>query len=155
MWKLKSKVEIYKLPSMTLVFLPMYREACKLPPSPSQGPSSRSGNSVNSSGPSPRASGFPVCLPASLSRTAPRHLHYQASGQNAAGLVPSGTRWRPHHKRGWCDLIRLQAPPMYKSCARKHGVARGMQTSLNTSIHLEQAHKQWSNQPQHFAKHLR
>ena len=31
---------------------------------------------------------------------APRRLHYQASGQNAAGLVPSGTRWRPHHKCG-------------------------------------------------------
>jgi hypothetical protein len=34
MWKVKSKVEICKLPSMTLVFLPRYREALKLPPSP-------------------------------------------------------------------------------------------------------------------------
>ena len=34
MRKLKSKVEICKLPSMTLVFLPRYREARKLPPSP-------------------------------------------------------------------------------------------------------------------------
>ena len=42
---------------------------------------------------------------------APRRLHYQAFGRNAAGLVPSGTRWRPHHKRGWCGLARLQAPP--------------------------------------------
>ena len=68
----------------------------------------------------------------SLSRTAPHHLYYQDSGQNATGLVPSGTRWRPHHKRGWCDLARLQAPPMYNNGARKHRVVRGMQTSLNT-----------------------
>ena len=39
MWKLKSKVEICKLPSMTLVFLLRYREACKLPPSPCWSPS--------------------------------------------------------------------------------------------------------------------
>ena len=34
MRKLKSKVEICKLPLMTPVFLPRYREARKLPPSP-------------------------------------------------------------------------------------------------------------------------
>ena len=39
MRKLKSKVEICKLPSMTLVFLPRYREARKLPPSPRWSPS--------------------------------------------------------------------------------------------------------------------
>ena len=99
---------------------------------PSQGSSSRSGNSVDSPGPSPRASGSLVCLPASLSRTTPRRLHYQASGQTAVGLVPFGTCWRPHDKRGWCDLARLQAPPMYNNGARKHRVVRGVQTSLNT-----------------------
>ena len=39
MWKLKSKVEICKLPSTTLVFLPRYREAHKLLPSPRWSPS--------------------------------------------------------------------------------------------------------------------
>ena len=39
MQKLKSKVEICKLPSMTLVFLSRYREARKLPPSPRWSPS--------------------------------------------------------------------------------------------------------------------
>jgi hypothetical protein len=78
---------------------------------PSQGPSSRSGNSVDSSRPSPRASGSPVCLPASLSQTAPHRLHYQASGQIVVGLVPFGTRRQPQHKCGWCGLARLQAPP--------------------------------------------
>ena len=43
------------------------------------------GNSVDSPGPSPRASGSLVYL----SRTAPRCLRYQAFGRNAMGLVPS------------------------------------------------------------------
>ena len=135
MWKLKSKVDICKLPSTTSVFLPRYREARKLPPSPhwspSQGPSSRSDNSVDSLGPSPRTSESLTCLSASLSWTAPCRLHYQASGRTAASLVPFGTRWRPHHKRGWCDLTRLQAPPMYNNGASKDRVVRGLQTSLN------------------------
>ena len=113
MRKLKSKVENCKLPSTTSVFLPRYREARKLPPSPHwsplQGPSTWSGNSVDSPRPSPCVSGSLVCLSASLSRTAPRCLHYQASGGTTAGLVPFGTRWRPHHKHSWCGLARLQA----------------------------------------------
>ena len=136
MRKLKSKVEICKLPSMTPLFLPRYREVREFPPSPrwspSQGLSSWSGNSVDSPEPSPCVSGSPVCLLAVLSRTASHRLHCQASRQTAAGLVPFGTRWRPHHKRGWCDLTRLQAPPMYNNGARKHQVVKGMQTSLNT-----------------------
>jgi hypothetical protein len=39
MRKVKSKVEICKLPSMTPIFLPRYREALKLPPSPHWSPS--------------------------------------------------------------------------------------------------------------------
>ena len=39
MWKLKSKVEICKLPSMTLVFLLRYQEARKLLSSPRWSPS--------------------------------------------------------------------------------------------------------------------
>ena len=119
MRKLKSKVKICKLPSMTQVFLPRYREARKLPPSPrwslSQG--------IPRKGQAPYrvtpwiASGLPQCkwvsdMPSSKHLPdAPRRLHYQASGRNAAVLVPSGTWWRPHHKRGWCGLARLQMPP--------------------------------------------
>ena len=136
MRKLKSKVEICQLPSMTPVFVPRYREAHKLSRSPrwspSQGPSSWSGKSKVSPGPSPQASGSPVCLSASLSRTAPRCVHYQASGQTIASLVPFGTRWWPHHKYGWCGLARLQGPPLYNNGARKHRVVRSMQISLNT-----------------------
>ena len=68
----------------------------------------------------------------SLSWIASHRLHYQTFSRNTTGLVPSGTRWRPHHKHGWCDLVRLQAPLMYNNGARKHRVVRGMQTSLNT-----------------------
>ena len=95
---------------------------------PSQGTSSRSSNSMDSSGPSPRASGSPVKpLAAKHLPDAPRRLHYQTSDQNTAGLIPFGIRWRPHHKRGWCHLARLQAPSMYNNGARKHRVIRGMQ----------------------------
>ena len=142
MRKLKSTVEICKLPSTTPVFLPRYREARKLPPSPrwslSQG--------IPRKGQAPGwvtlwiAPGLPHVQVGlwlshswqSLSRTAPRRLHYQASGQNAMGLIPSGTRWWPRHKHGWCDLARLQAPSMYNNGAHKDRVVRGMQTSLNT-----------------------
>jgi hypothetical protein len=78
---------------------------------PSQGPSFKLGNSVDSSGPSPRASGSPMCLPTSLSQTAPRRLRYQASGQTTAGLIPFGTQWQPHHKHSWYGLVRLQDLP--------------------------------------------
>ena len=127
MRKLKSKVEICKLPSMTPVILPRYREARKLSPSPrwspSQGPCSRSGNSVDSLGPSPRASGSPTCLSASLSRMLPAVFTIKLPARNAAGLVPFGIRWRPHHKHGWCDVARLQAPLIYNNGARTHRVA--------------------------------
>ena len=137
MRKLKSKVEICRLSSTTLV---LYREACKLLPSPCWSPS----QGIPRKGQAPGwvtpwiAFGLPTRkwvsdVPSGKPLLdAPRHLHYQASSRNVAGLVSFGTRWRPHHKRGWCDLIRLQASPMYNNGARKHGVVRGMQTSLNT-----------------------
>ena len=116
MRKLKSKVEICKLSSMTLVFLPRYREVLKLPPSPRWNPS----QGIPLKGQAPGrvtpwiASAFPMRkwvsdVPSGKPLPdAPRRLHFQAFGRNAAGLVPFGTRWRPHHKRGWCDLARLQ-----------------------------------------------
>jgi hypothetical protein len=56
-----------------------------------RGQAPQSSNSIESHKPSPRTSG--ASLP-SLS-DAPRRLHYRASRRNAAGLVPSGTWWRP------------------------------------------------------------
>ena len=146
---------------MTTVFLPRYRKARKLLPSPRWSPSheiprkgQHSGRVTSWIAPSlpPRVSGSPVCLPASLSWTALHYLYYQASSRTATGLVPSGTWWRPHHKHGWCDLARLQAPPMYNNGARKHRVVRGMQTSQNTRLTPRATHKRWSNQPKHRKK---
>ena len=92
MRKLKSKVEICKLPSMTPVFLPRYREARKLPPcprwSPSQGPSSWSGNSMDSLGPSPRTSGSPTCLSTSLSRMLPTVFTIKLPAETSWALFP-------------------------------------------------------------------
>ena len=92
MQKLKSKVEICKLPSTTLEFLPRYRETRKLPPSPrwspSQGPSSQSGNSVDSLGPSPRTSGSPMCLSASLSRMLPAVFTIKLPAETPRVLFP-------------------------------------------------------------------
>ena len=45
--KLKSKVEICKLSATTPVFLPRYREARKLPPSPRWSPSQGISNTIN------------------------------------------------------------------------------------------------------------
>ena len=98
MRKLKSKVEICKLPSTTPVFLPMYREARKLLPSPrwrplarnpSQGSSARSSNSVDSLGPSPRTSGSPTCLLASLFWMLPAVFTIKLPAKTPRALFPS------------------------------------------------------------------
>ena len=95
MWKLKSKVEICKLPSTTPVFLPRYREARKLPPSPRWSPSQgiprkgqAPGNSVDSLGPSPCASGSPTCLPASLSWMLPAVFTIKLPTETPRALFP-------------------------------------------------------------------
>ena len=136
MRKLKSKVVICKLPSMTPGFLPRYREARKLPPSPrwspSQGLSSRSGNSVDSLGPSPYASGPLTCLPASLSQMLPAIFTIKLPAKTPWALFPLVHGGDHTTNKRWCDLTRLQAPPMYNNGARKHRVVRGMLTSLNT-----------------------
>ena len=130
MLKLKSKIEICKLPSTTPIFLPRYREARKLPPSPRW--SSSQGIPRKGQAPCRVTPWIALGLPheqaglrlshswQSLSWTAPHRLHYQASGRNTVGLIPFGIRWRPHDKRGWCALARLQAPPMYNNGACKH-----------------------------------
>ena len=98
---------------------------------PSQGPSSQSGNSVDSLRSSPRVSRSPTCLPTSLPRMIPAIFTIKLPAEPPRALFPP-VHGRPHHKRGWCDLARRQAPPMYNNGACKHRVVRGMQTSLNT-----------------------
>ena len=130
-----------QFPSMTLVFLPRYRDARKIPPSPrwslSQG-IPRKGQAPSWVTPwiAPGLPHMQVGLRCAFRQASlgplPAVFTIKLSAETTTGLVPFGTRWRPHHKRGWCDLARLQAPLMYNNGARKHRVVRGMQTSLNT-----------------------
>ena len=57
--------------------------------SPSQGPSSRSGNSVDSLGPFPHASGSPTCLPASLFRMLPAVFTIKLPAKTPRALFPT------------------------------------------------------------------
>jgi hypothetical protein len=52
------------------------------------------------------------CSSSGLLSYAPCRLHYRAFGRNTTCLVPFDTRWRPHHKLGWCGLARL-SPTRY------------------------------------------
>jgi hypothetical protein len=106
---------------MNLVFLLMYQEVLKLPPSPRW--STLQGIPRKGQAPSQVTPWIASDLPhaqvglwcafrqashgplPSLCR-----LHYQASSGTTAGLVLFDTQWWPHHKHSWCGLARLQAP---------------------------------------------
>jgi len=95
---------------------------------PSQGPSSRSGNSVDSHRPSPRASGSPTCLPASLSRMLPAVFTIKLPAEPPRSLFPWYTvAATPQTRLVWSR--KTTSPTEYNNGARKHQVARGMQTS--------------------------
>jgi hypothetical protein len=77
---------------------------------------------------------------------APRRIHYRASSRNAASLVPSGTRWRPWHKRGCHGLARLSlhSVQLQRLAKEPSGCVVFSKLTQLTSIHLEQA-LMWSN----------
>ena len=126
MRKLKSKVEICKLLSMTSVFLPRYREARKLPPSPrwslSQGipckgqAPSRVTPWIAPGLPHALLAVFTIKLPAKPPRTLFPSVHGGGHTTNAVGVILQ-------------DFKPLRCTTMV--CASTEGV-RGMQTSLNT-----------------------
>ena len=134
---------------MTPVFLPRYPEPCKVPTnprwcpyakgSPREGQAPRSSNSVESRGPSPRASGAPLPAPLGRSppsplssfrpkRRGPRSLRYTVAAvtqtrlsRSRKTLAPLGTITTTHARaEGLCGFTKL--------------------TQL-TRIHLEQALK--------------
>jgi hypothetical protein len=71
---------------------------------------------------------------------APHRLRYRAFGQNGVGLVSSSTWWRPHHKRGWCDLARLLPYTMQlQRLVQKLRVFRVSNLTQTTRLNLEQA----------------
>ena len=139
--KLKSKVEICKLPSMTPVFLPRYRETRKLPPSPRWSPSQGIPHKSQAPGrvtpwiapgllhaqvglrcafrqasPGPLPAVFTIKLPAEPPRALFPSLHGGGHTTNAVGVVSQD--YEPLR----CTTIG----------ARKHREIRGILTSLNT-----------------------
>jgi hypothetical protein len=132
---------------MTLVFLPWYPEPRKVPTnprwcpyakgSPREGQAPRSSNSVESRGPSPRASGAP--LPAPLGRSlpspllsfrpkrhGPRSLRYTVAAMTQTRLSRSRKTLAP---LGTITTAR----------ARAEGLCGLSKLTQLTSIHLEQA----------------
>ena len=121
---------------MTPVFLPRYPEPCKVPTnprwcpyakgSPREGQAPRSSNSVESHGPSPRASGAPLPAPLGRSppsplssfrpkRRGPRSLRYTVAAvtqtrlsRSRKTLAPLGTITTAHARaEGLCGLSKL------------------------------------------------
>ena len=140
MQKLKSKIEICKLPSTTLVFLPRQQEARKLSPSPCWSPS----EGIPHKGQAPGwvtpwiASGLPhtqvglrcasrqaspgCSSPSSLSSFRPKRRMPCSLWYTVAATPQTRLVWS--HK--------TISPVEYNNGARKHRVIRGVQTSLNT-----------------------
>ena len=135
MRKLKSKVEICKLPTMTPVFLPRYREARKLPPSPRWSPSQgiplkgQTPSQVTlwiapglphvqvgfrcafrQASPGPLPTVFTIKLPAETPRTL--FPPYTVAATPQTWLVWSRKTYKPHRVQQWC----AQAP-RDKRCA--------------------------------------
>ena len=138
MQKLKSKIEICKLPLTTPVFLPRYREARKLPPSPRWSPSqgiSRKGQAPGRvtlwiapdlshvqvglwcASPGPLPAVFTIKLSAEPPRALFPLLHGGGHTTNTVGVVSQD--YKPHRVQQWC----AQAPSG-KRCANltKHYV---------------------------------
>jgi hypothetical protein len=134
---------------MTPVFLPRYREPCKVPTnpcwcpyakgSPREGQAPRSSNSVESRGPSPRASGAPHPAPLGhsppsplssfrLKRHRPRSLRYTVA-------VVTQTRLSRSRK----TLAPLGTITMAR--ARAEGLCGFTKLTQLTRVHLEQALK--------------
>jgi hypothetical protein len=134
---------------MTLVFLPRYPEPCKVPTNPRwcpyakgnpcEGQTPRSSNSVESRGPSPRASGAP--LPAPLGRSPPSPLSsFQPKHRGPRSLrytVAAVTQTRLSRSR------KTLAPlgTITTARARAEGLCGFTKLTQLTRVHLEQALK--------------
>jgi hypothetical protein len=144
-----------------LVFLPRYPEPCKVPTnpcwcpyakgSPPEGQAPQSNNSVESCGPSPRASGAPLLAPLGRSPLSPLSIFRPKTLRALYPLVYGGG----------CDTnavvtVSQDSCPTrynYNGSHKSRGVGGLSKLTQLTRIHLEQALK-WSNKPKNFAKHL-
>jgi hypothetical protein len=132
---------------MTLVFLSSYPEPRKVPTnprwcpytkgSPREGQAPRSNNSIESRGPSPRASGAP--LPAPLGRSPPSPL-------SSFRLKTSRTSFPPIHDGGRDTnavvMVSQDSRPTrynYNGSRKSRGVGGLSKLTQLTKIHQEQA----------------
>ena len=156
MRKLKSKVEICKVPSMTLVFLPRYREARKLPlvlvgaPRKGQAPGRitpwiASGLPHAQVGlrcafwqasPEPLPTVFTIKLPTETPRALFPLVHGGGHTTNTVGVISQ-------------DYKPLRCTTTVHASTEWQEVCKPHKTQ---GLNLEQAHKRWSNQSKHFAK---
>jgi hypothetical protein len=137
---------------MTTIFLPMYPEPRKVPTnphwcpyikgSPRKGQAPRSSNSVESRGPSPRASGAPLLAP--LGRSQPSSLtSFRPKRRGSRSLwykVAAVTQTR-------LSLSRKTLAPLgtiTTAHARAEGLCGFSKLTQLTSIHLEQALKRYN-----------
>jgi hypothetical protein len=131
---------------MTLVFLPRYLEPHKVPTnprwcpyakgSPREGQAPRSSNSVESHGPSPRASGAPLPAPLGRSPSSPLSSFRLKTPRALFPLVHGGG----HDTNAVVTVSQDSRPTQYNngSCKSRRVGGLSKLTQL-TRIHLEQA----------------
>jgi hypothetical protein len=146
---------------MTSVFLPRYPEPRKVPTntrwcpytkgSPHECQASRSSNSVESRGPSTRASGAPLPAPLGRSPLSPLSSFRPKTPRASFPPVHSGSRDTNAVVTSRKTLAPLST--ITTARARAEGLCGLSKLTQLTRIHLEQALMR-SNKPKHFAKHL-
>jgi hypothetical protein len=137
---------------MTLVFLPRYQEPRKVPTnprwcpytkgSPCEGQAPRSSNSVESHGPSPRASGAP--LPAPLGRSLSSPLSSFLLKTSRASFPPVHGGGRDTNEVVTVSQDSRPTRYNYYGSRKSRGVGGLSKLTQLTRIHLEQA-LEWCN----------
>jgi hypothetical protein len=131
---------------MTPVFLPRYPELRKVPTdprwcpyakgSPCEGQAPRSSNSVESRGPSPRASGAPLSAPLGCSPPSPLSSFRLKTSRASFPPVHGGGR----DTNAVVTVSQDSRPTRYNNGSRKsRGVGGLSKLTQLTRIHLEQA----------------
>jgi hypothetical protein len=134
---------------MTPVFLPRYLEPCKVPTnprwcpyakgSPREGQAPRSSNSVESRGPSPRASGSPLLAPLRRSPPSPLSSFWPKTPRASFPPVHGGGR----DTNAVVTVSQDSRPTRYNynGSRKSRGLCGFTKLTQLTRIHLEQALK--------------
>jgi hypothetical protein len=134
---------------MTLVFLPRYPEPRKVPTnprwcpyakgSPREGQAPRSSNSVESRGPSPRASGAP--LPAPLGRSPPSPLSSFRPKRHGPRSLRYMVTVVTQTRLSWSRETLAPLDTITTARARAEGLCGFTKLTQLTRVHLKQALK--------------